>query len=159
MAARVRRGGRVLAFGNGGSATDAQDIAADCMIPPVAGWRVIPALSLTNDVGVMTAVANDVGFDHVFVRQLAAFGRSDDVAIGISTSGTSRSVIAGLEAAKARGLLTIALVGNDGGSLARSASVDVCLTASSTYTPRIQEAHATIWHAMLSVVQQEAENV
>jgi D-sedoheptulose 7-phosphate isomerase len=159
MAARVRRGGRVLAFGNGGSATDAQDIAADCMIPPVAGWRVIPALALTNDIGVMTAVANDVGFDHVFARQVAAFGRSDDIAIGISTSGTSRSVIAGLEAAKARGLRTVALVGDDGGSLARSAAVDVCLTAPSTYTPRIQEAHATIWHAMLSVAHAEAETI
>jgi D-sedoheptulose 7-phosphate isomerase len=157
IAARVLRGGRILAFGNGGSATDAQDAVADCMIPPVAGWRPIPALALTNDIGVVTAVANDVGFEHVYARQVAAFGGPDDVAIGISTSGTSRSVIAGLAAAKARGLLTIALSGNDGGNLARSPAVDVCLTAPSDYTPRIQEAHATIWHAMLSVAQLETE--
>jgi D-sedoheptulose 7-phosphate isomerase len=157
IATRVQRGGRLLAFGNGGSATDAQDAVADCMVPPIAGWKAIPALALTNDIGVLTAVANDVGFEHVFARQVVAFGRPDDTALGISTSGMSRSVLVGLEAARMRGLRTIALAGNNGGALARSSAVDFCLTAPSDYTPRIQEAQATIWHAMLSVAQDTRE--
>lgn len=155
--ARVDRGGRLLAFGNGGSATDAQDAVADCMAPPVRGWTTIPALALTDDIGVVTAVANDVGFDHVYTRQILAFGGPNDIALGISTSGTSRSIITAIEAAKASGLLTMALVGSDGGTLARSPAVDICVTVPSDYTPRIQEAHATIWHAMLSVAQEGGE--
>ena len=154
MADRIRRGGRLLAFGNGGSATDAQDAVVDCLAPPVIGWRRIPALALTNDVGVLTAVANDVGFDHVYARQVMAFAGPQDIALGISTSGASRSVIAGLEAARAKGLLTIGLSGHDGGALAQSPAVDICLTVPSSYTPRIQEVHATTWHAMLSVAHQ-----
>jgi D-sedoheptulose 7-phosphate isomerase len=155
LATRISTGGRLLAFGNGGSATDAQDAAADCMVPPAAGWRPIPALALTNDVGVVTAVANDVGFDHVFSRQVIAFGRRQDIALGISTSGTSRSVLEGLREAKQRGLLTIALAGCDGGGMTSPAVADVCLVAPSDYVPRIQEAHATIWHALLGAVQAE----
>ena len=158
MRARIDRGGRLLAFGNGGSATDAQDAVADCMTPQVHGWRPIPALALTADVGVVTAVANDVGFDHVSARQLQAFGTPHDIALGISTSGNSRSIISGFEAARNRGMLTIALSGNDGGLLARSPAVDICLTAPNDYTPRIQEAHATIWHAMLTVAHETAES-
>jgi D-sedoheptulose 7-phosphate isomerase len=153
VAERFASGGRLLAFGNGGSATDAQDASADCMTPPVDSWRRLPALALANDVGVVTGVANDVGYDHVFARQVLAFGRPQDIALGISTSGASRSVIRGMEGARKRGLLTIALSGNDGGALAESAAVDHCLIAGSDYVPRIQEAHATIWHALLGAVQ------
>ncbi len=155
IADRIRRGGRLLAFGNGGSATDAQDAAADCLVPPNAQWRPLPALALTNDIGVVTAVGNDVGFDHVFSRQVIAFGGDSDIALGFSTSGTSRNVVAAMIEAKSRGLLTVAMAGSDGGQLARSAAVDYCFTAPSEHLPRIQEAHATTWHALLSVVQEE----
>lgn len=154
IADRIRRQGRLLAFGNGGSATDAQDAAADCLAPPFAGWQRLPALALTNDVGVVTAVGNDVGFEHVFSRQVIAFGRPGDIALGFSTSGASRNIIAAFAEAKARGLLTIAMSGGDGGTLARSSSVDFCFTAPSEHLPRIQEAHATAWHALLATVQE-----
>ena len=155
FAARVRQNGRLLAFGNGGSATDAQDAAVDCLAPPVSGWRAIPAMALINDVGVVSAIANDVGFDHVFSRQVIAFGRATDIALGFSTSGASRNVVAAMNEAKARGLLTIAMSGGDGGELARSPAVDLCVTVPSEYVPRIQEAHATAWHALLAVAQEE----
>jgi D-sedoheptulose 7-phosphate isomerase len=155
IADRVRRKGRLLAFGNGGSATDAQDAAADCLAPPIAQWQRVPALALTNDVGVVTAIGNDVGFEHVFSRQVIAFGGPNDIAVGFSTSGASPNVLAAMSEAKSRGLLTVALNGGDGGKLARSAVVDYCFTAPSEHLPRIQEAHATTWHALLSVVQQE----
>ena len=150
---RLRRGGKLLAFGNGGSATDAEDLAVDCTCPPVEQWRPLSALALTSDVGIVTAVANDVGFDHVFARQVTAFGRRDDVAVGFSTSGMSRNVIAAMAEAKSRGMLTIGFSGGGGGALARSVDVDVCFTVPADYTPRIQEAHATIWHALLTGVQ------
>lgn len=155
IAVRVARGGRLLAFGNGGSATDAQDVALDCLAPPLATWRQIPALALPNDIGVVTGVANDVGFEHVFSRQILAFGRPDDIALGISTSGTSRNVIAALDTSKQRGLLTLGLAGYDGGAMAGSSSIDHCVVVEGDYIPRIQEAHATIWHALLSAVQAE----
>ena len=155
IASRLARGGRLLAFGNGGSATDAEDAAIDCMAPPTAGWRAVPALALTADAGIITAVGNDVGFDHVFARQVAAYGRPADVALGFSTSGTSRSVLNGLREAGARGLLTVALAGYDGGAMAAPGAVDYCFVAPSDYVPRIQEAHATIWHALLGAAQSE----
>jgi D-sedoheptulose 7-phosphate isomerase len=153
FAACVRAGGRLLAFGNGGSATDAQDAAVDCLVPRLPQWRVIPALALVNDIGVVSAVANDVGFDHVFARQVIAFGRPGDVALGFSTSGASRNVLAAMSEARARGLLTMAMSGGAGGELARA--VDFCFTTPSEYIPRIQEAHATAWHALLSAAQEE----
>jgi D-sedoheptulose 7-phosphate isomerase len=150
VSARCARGGRLLALGNGGSATDAEDAVIDATAPPVAGWRPVPALALTRDLGVITAVANDVGFDHVFARQIAAFGRPDDIALAFSTSGASRNLLAAMSEARRRGLLTIALSGGDGGALARSPDVDFCFTAPSEQLPRIQEAHATTWHALWS---------
>ena len=114
MAAAFARGGCLLAFGNGGSATDAADAAADCIRPPVAEWRPLPALSLAADPSVVTAIANDVGFDNVFSRQVIAYGRAGDVAVGFSTSGSSRNVLAGLAQAHRQGLLTIAFGGYDG---------------------------------------------
>ncbi|MFN2447169.1 MAG: SIS domain-containing protein [Vicinamibacterales bacterium] len=155
IASRIRRHGKLLAIGNGGSATDAQDAAADCLAPPLSGWYQVPAMALTNDVGVLTAIGNDVGFDHVFSRQIIAFARPPDIALGFSTSGVSRNVVVAMDEAKARGLLTIAMSGGDGGTLARSPSVDFCFTVPSEHLPRIQEVHATTWHALLSVVQEE----
>jgi D-sedoheptulose 7-phosphate isomerase len=143
---RLSRGGRLLAFGNGGSSTDAQDVAFDLA---ALGW---PALALTDDAATVTAVGNDVGFDNVFARQLIALARPHDVALAISTSGSSPNVIAGLEEARRRGLLTCALTGYDGGRLAELGWLDHLLIARSDYIPRLQEAHATMYHLLVEAV-------
>ncbi|MDQ6634424.1 MAG: SIS domain-containing protein, partial [Gemmatimonadota bacterium] len=153
MADRFVRGGKLLAFGNGGSATDADDATADCMSPPRAGWRALPALSLPADSATVTAVANDVGLESVFARQLGAVGERGDIALGISTSGNSGNVVAAFAEAKRRGMLTVALTGYDGGAIARSNTVDFCFVARREFVPRIQEGHATLWHALLDLVQ------
>jgi D-sedoheptulose 7-phosphate isomerase len=153
MAPRVARGGKLLAFGNGGSATDADDAAADCLAPPLAGWRALPALSLPADGATLSAVANDVGVEHVFVRQLLALGERGDIALGISTSGRAPNVIAGLAAARRRGMLTIAFAGYDGGAVAGEGAADFCFVARREFVPRIQEGHATLWHLLLELVQ------
>jgi D-sedoheptulose 7-phosphate isomerase len=145
-------GATLFAFGNGGSTTDAQDIVADLLDPPLPGCPPLPAISLTDDIAVVTAVANDVGFDNIFSRQIIAFGRPGDIALGISTSGNSGNVLAALEQAKKQGLLTVALPGYDGGKMARSPAVDHCIISSSDHIPRIQEGQATIYHALLEVV-------
>jgi D-sedoheptulose 7-phosphate isomerase len=144
---RVRRGGKLLLFGNGGSATDANDWAIDCVHPP-AGYRPIPAISLATEPATLTAIANDVGLDNAFLRQLVAHAAPEDVAIAISTSGGSRNVVAALEEARRRGLLTIALLGNDGGEIVRRALADVPIVVRSDYIPRIQEVQASIYHVM-----------
>ena len=142
---RIEAGGKVLAFGNGGSATDAQDLVGDLVVPP-GDMHPIPAISLTNDAAVVTAVGNDVGFDNVFARQVIAYGREPDVAVAISTSGGSRNVLAALEEASRRGLLTVGLSGYGGGPQA-----DACERAhviDADYIPRIQEAQATQYHVL-----------
>jgi D-sedoheptulose 7-phosphate isomerase len=145
VAERLKRGGKVLALGNGGSATDAQDLVTDLMFPP-PGMSPIPALSLTNDEAVVTAVGNDVGFENVFARQIIAYGAPTDVAIAISTSGGSRNVLGAMDEARQRGLLTVALAGYGGGQLAEMC--DVTLVVHGDYIPRIQEAQATHYHVM-----------
>ncbi len=152
MASAFARGATLWAFGNGGSTTDAQDIVADLACPPLPGCRPLPAVALTNDIAVVTAVANDVGFDNVYSRQIIAFGRPGDIAFGISTSGNSPNVLVALEQAKKQGLMTLALVGYDGGKTLHSPAVDYCIVAPSDHTPRIQEGHATIYHALLDIV-------
>lgn len=142
---RLEAGGKIVAFGNGGSATDAQDLVADLMAPP-PGLRAHPALSLTNEEAVITGVGNDVGFDNVFARQVIAYGNEGDVAIAISTSGGSRNVVAAIEEAKRRGLLTVALAGYGGGALG-----ELCErvhAVNGDYVPRIQEAQATQYHVL-----------
>lgn len=153
MAARFSAGGKLLAFGNGGSATDADDAAIDCMSPSRAGWRSLPALSLPGDSATVTALANDVGLDHVFTRQLGAIGSGVDIALGFSTSGNSGNVVAAFADAKRRGMLTIGLTGYDGGAVARAGAVDFCFVARREFVPRIQEGHATLWHTLLELVQ------
>ncbi len=143
---RLQRGGRVIAFGNGGSSTDAQDLAADCC---ELGW---PAIALTNDPATVTAVGNDVGFDKVFARQLIALGREADVAVAISTSGSSANVVAALEEAHRRSMLTCAITGYDGGRLAELPWLGHLFVVGSDYVPRLQEAHATIYHLLLDAV-------
>lgn len=145
IAERVQLGGRVLVFGNGGSATDAQDLTVDLVAPP-HGMRPVPALSLTNDAAVITAVSNDVGFENVFARQVIAYGRAGDVAVAISTSGGSRNVVAALQEARRRGLLTVGLAGYGGGRMA-----ELCGRAhvvEGDYIPRIQEAQASQYHCL-----------
>ncbi len=153
MAMRFGRSGKLLAFGNGGSATDSDDAAIDCMIPPCMDWRPLPAISLAADSATLSAVANDVGLESVFSRQLGALGTSDDIALGFSTSGNSGNVVAGFIEARRRGMLTVALTGYDGGMIARSRTVDFCFVARREFVPRIQEGHATLWHSLLELVQ------
>jgi D-sedoheptulose 7-phosphate isomerase len=152
MASAFARGATLLAFGNGGSTTDAQDLVAELLTPPFAGWVPLPAIALTNDIAVVTAVANDVGFENIYIRQLIAFGRPGDIAFGISTSGNSTNVLLAFEQAKKQGMLTIGLTGYDGGKIMRSAAVDCCINVPSDHIPRIQEAQATAYHALLDVL-------
>lgn len=145
-------GATLFAFGNGGSATDAQDLVAELTNPPWPDVRPVPAIALTNDIAVVTAVGNDVGFDHVFARQVIAFGRPGDIAVGFSTSGNSTNVLLALEQARKQGLLTVGIAGYDGGKMAHSPALDYCIVAQSEHIPRIQEAQATVYHALLTVV-------
>ena len=153
MAERFARGATLLTFGNGGSATDADDAASDCLTPPVPGWRALPAVSLCAEAATVTALTNDVGFEHVFARQIAALGRPGDIALGISTSGSSANVVAAMAQAQRRGMLTVSFSGYDGGALARGGNVAHCFVARREFVPRIQEGHATLWHALLELVQ------
>jgi D-sedoheptulose 7-phosphate isomerase len=144
--ARLERGGRLVTFGNGGSSTDAQDAAIDCA---ALGW---PAVALTNDAATVTAVGNDVGFENAFARQLIPLARESDVALAISTSGSSPNVVAGLEEARRRGMLTCAITGYDGGRLRGLEGLDHLFVVGSDYIPRLQEAHATVYHLLLEAV-------
>ncbi|MEV0600471.1 SIS domain-containing protein [Streptomyces sp. NPDC050315] len=157
MAERFAAGGRLFAFGNGGSSTDAQSLATTFLHPPGgpgAGAVVLPALSLTSDAAVVTALSNDVGFEVVFARQLAAFGRAGDIAVGLSTSGGSGNVVRALEEAARRGLLTVALAGHHGGRLAQLASLDHLFIIPSDSVHRIQEAQTTVYHVLWELIQQ-----
>jgi D-sedoheptulose 7-phosphate isomerase len=153
MAQAFARGATLLAFGNGGSATDAQDIVCDLAYPPFPGARPLPALALVNDVAVITAIGNDVGFDAVYTRQVIAFGRAGDIAFGISTSGNSSNILRAFEQAKRQGLLTVGMAGYDGGNMARSSALDYCIITPGDHIPRIQEAQATAYHALLEIIQ------
>jgi D-sedoheptulose 7-phosphate isomerase len=144
---RLRRGGKLILFGNGGSATDANDFAIDCVLPP-PGYQPVPAVSLALEPANITAVANDIGTDAIFLRQLIAQARPEDVAIGISTSGGSRNIIMALEEAHKRGLTTVALLGYDGGEIKRQRLADFPVVVNCDYIPRIQEVQASIYHVI-----------
>jgi D-sedoheptulose 7-phosphate isomerase len=152
MARAFASGATLLAFGNGGSTTDAQDLVTDLLNPPRPEWPPLPAIALPNDIAVVTAVGNDVGFENIFTRQIIAFGRRGDIALGISTSGNSLNLIAAFEQAKKQGLLTVGLAGYDGGKTAQSKAVDYCIISPSDHIPRIQEAQATVYHTLLEVI-------
>lgn len=152
IAARLERGGRMLACGNGGSATDAADVVADCLTPPRPGWRVIPALALPDHTAMVTAVGNDVGFEQVYARQIIALAEPADVLILFSTSGASPNILAAAAEAARQRLLAAAFVGSDDAALARG-GVRYRFTVQRRYIPRIQEAHATLWHALLTLIQ------
>jgi D-sedoheptulose 7-phosphate isomerase len=147
IAERIRRGGKLIIFGNGGSATDANDFAMDC-VAPTAGWKPIPAVSLALEPANITAIANDVGTEVIFLRQMIAQAQPDDVAVAISTSGGSRNIIMALEEARKRNLLTVALLGYDGGEIHRRGLADFPLIVRCDYIPRIQEIQASVYHVM-----------
>jgi D-sedoheptulose 7-phosphate isomerase len=142
----LRGGGRLLALGNGGSATDAMDVVADLRA------RGLRALDLTEDTAILTALANDIGVEAIFARQVIAHGREGDVVLAISTSGGSANVIAALEEARRRGLATVALVGYDGGRVAAEGLADWVVVTRSQHIPRIQEAQASAYHVLLELV-------
>jgi D-sedoheptulose 7-phosphate isomerase len=149
---RLSRGGKLIIFGNGGSATDANDWAMDCVMPP-EGRRTIPAISLSMEPANITALANDVGAEVIFARQLMAQACPEDIAIGISTSGGSRNIVMALEEARKRKLLTVALLGNDGGEVARRSLADFPIIVRSDYIPRIQEVQASAYHIILEMLE------
>jgi D-sedoheptulose 7-phosphate isomerase len=149
---RLRRGGKLILFGNGGSATDANDFAIDCVLPP-PGYQSVPAVSLSLEPANITAVANDIGADAIFLRQLIAQARPDDVALGISTSGGSRNIVMALEEARKRNMLTVALLGYDGGEIKRKRLADFSVVVTCDYIPRIQEVQASIYHVIRESLQ------
>jgi D-sedoheptulose 7-phosphate isomerase len=152
MARSFLGGGRLFTFGNGGSSTDAQAMATTFLRPP-AGGRPLPALSLTDDIAVVTALANDIGFEVVFARQLAAFGRPGDIAVGLSTSGNSDNLVRAFEEASRRGLLTVGLAGYQGGKMAELDTIDHLFVVPSSSVHRIQEAQTTVYHVLWELTQ------
>jgi D-sedoheptulose 7-phosphate isomerase len=152
LRARLDGGGRVLALGNGGSATDAMDVVADFRDAP-AGWPRRRALDLTEDPAILTAIANDVGIEAIFARQVIAHGRERDVLLALSTSGNSANVIAALAEARRRGLTTLAMVGYDGGRVADERLADHVVVTRSQHIPRIQEAQASAYHVLRELVE------
>jgi D-sedoheptulose 7-phosphate isomerase len=149
----LRGGGKLLLFGNGGSAADAQHLAAEFVGRFRIERQALPAIALTTDSSILTAVGNDYGFDQIFARQVQALGRPGDVAIGISTSGNSPNVTSAITQAAKQELKTIGLVGKDGGSLAKC--VDISITVASTNVAMIQECHITIGHILCELVENE----
>jgi phosphoheptose isomerase len=147
----VTTGGKVLAFGNGGSATDAEHLVSELVGRFEKERRGLAGIALTPGSAVVTAIANDYGYERVFTRQIEALGREGDVAFGISTSGRSPNVLEGLAAAKACGMTTIALTGRDGGPM--GAQVDIHLNVAEASTARVQEVHRTIIHAVCALVE------
>jgi D-sedoheptulose 7-phosphate isomerase len=146
--ARLEAGATMFVFGNGGSATDANDWAIDCVTPP-DGAPSIRAVSLSIEPASISAIANDIGREAIFVRQLIAHGRRGDVAVAISTSGGSTNVMAALDEARKRGMLTIALLGYDGGEIVRRGLADLAIVVRCDYIPRIQEVQASTYHVMI----------
>jgi D-sedoheptulose 7-phosphate isomerase len=155
MAERFQQGGRLLAFGNGGSATDAEG-AVDLFRSPPSG-RSLPALSLVDDRAVLTALANDVGFELVFSRQVIAHAHPHDIAVGFSTSGDSANVLRGLEEASTQGLLTVGFSGYTGGAMATSAFIAHCLVVPSESVHRIQEAQNALMLRLWEAVQRSLD--
>jgi D-sedoheptulose 7-phosphate isomerase len=152
MAAGFEAGATLWTFGNGGSSTDAQEIVHSYLDPP-NGYRTLPALCLTSDAAIVTALSNDVGYDVVFARQLRAFGRAGDIAMGLSTSGGSANVLGAFDDAKAMGLMTVGIAGYGGGRMAESSSVDHLFAVSSASVHRVQEVQTTIYHVLWELIQ------
>jgi len=148
----LKKDGKVILFGNGGSASDSQHIAAELVGRFKKDRMALAAISLSTNTAVLTSLANDYGYDVVFAKQIEALGRKNDVAIGISTSGKAKNVVLGIKQAKKMDLKTVVLAGGDGGELTRSA--DISLIVPSSITARIQETHITIGHIVCELVEQ-----
>jgi D-sedoheptulose 7-phosphate isomerase len=151
IAGRLESGGKIVAFGNGGSATDANDLVADCVAPPT-DMKPIPAVSLSAEPANITAVANDIGTEAIFTRQLIAHAQPEDVAVAFSTSGGSPNILSALAEARKRGLLTVGIVGYDGGRILGERLADHAVVVRSDYIPRIQEVQASIYHVLLGLI-------
>ncbi len=156
LRARLDAGARLLACGNGGSATDAMDLVADLINPPLQDWTQRRAIDLTADPSILTAIANDVGVAKIFQRQVIAYGREGDTLVVLSTSGNSENLIAALAEARSRGLATIAMVGYDGGRIAAEALADHVVITRSQNIPRIQEAQASAYHVLRELIEVDA---
>lgn len=149
----IREGGKIILFGNGGSAADAQHIAGELVGRFKLERKGLPAVALTTNTSILTSIANDYSFDNIFSRQLEALGKKGDLVVGISTSGKSKNVIEGLKKAKELGLKTVSLTGEKGENLRKFS--DICLQVPSHQTPRIQEAHILIGHIICELVEEE----
>ncbi len=147
----LRRGGKLMLCGNGGSAADAQHVAAELVSRFLRERQALAAIALTADTSILTAIGNDYTFDRVFARQIEALGRAGDIVFGMSTSGRSRNIVAALEAARAGGLKTIALTGRDGGPVGAAAAIHINVPSEST--PRVQEVHITLLHVICDLVE------
>ena len=152
MAETLRKGGKILFFGNGGSAADAQHLAAEFVNRFLRDRGALAAVSLTTDTSALTSIGNDLGFDQIFSRQVEALGRPGDLVVAISTSGNSPNVLRGVEAARRLGCGTVGLTGGSGGLLANA--VDEAFIVPSAETPRIQETHITLGHALCALVDE-----
>jgi len=155
LLAAIKSGNKLLLFGNGGSAADAQHIAAEFVGRFALDRPALPALALSVNTSCVTAIGNDYGFEQVFSRQLEALARPGDVAIGFSTSGNSPNILYAISTAKKMDLRTVALTGTPGGKLKQAADLDHCLCVPSSETPRIQECHILIGHIVSELVEQE----
>jgi D-sedoheptulose 7-phosphate isomerase len=152
MAVRFHRGGKLVVFGAGGSSTDAQHVAVEFVHPVIVGKRALPAISLTTDVATVTGIAEREGVSAIFAHQIRFLAEPADIALGIDADGSSASVLAGLETAAGLGLLTIALVGGDGGRIAASKAAGHLLTAPSDDPRVVKELHVTIYHVLWELV-------
>lgn len=152
VADMYQRNGRLFTMGNGGSSCDAAHIAVEFLHPVTTGRPALPAVNLAADQAMMTAVGNDVGFDHIFVRQLIAQGKSGDGVIGVSTSGNSENIMRTFKKAKEMGMTTIGLTGGHGGAMASSSAIDHCLVVPTESIHRIQECHVLIYHILWDLV-------
>jgi D-sedoheptulose 7-phosphate isomerase len=152
LADSYRAGGRLYTMGNGGSSCDAAHIAVEFQHPVTAGRPALPAQNLAQDMAMISAVGNDVGFAEVFARQLPGLARRGDVALGVSTSGNSANVLRGLEVAHELGCRTLGLAGGNGGAMAQSPTIDLCLVVGSDSIHRVQETHVAIYHVLWDLV-------
>ena len=152
MAVRFHRGGKLVVFGNGGPSTDAQHVAVEFVHPVIVGKRALPAISLTSDVATLTGIANRVGLAEVFAHQIRFLGEPADIALGLSTDGNCENVHSGLVRARELGMLTVALVGGDGGAIAAGGVADHVLVARSNDPRVVKEVHVTMYHVLWELV-------
>jgi D-sedoheptulose 7-phosphate isomerase len=152
MAVRFHAGGKLVVFGNGGAATDAQHVAVEFVHPVIVGKRALPAISLTSDVATVTGVAKQAGFDETFAHQIRCLAQRDDIALGLSSDGNCRNVLDGLRTARDRGLLTIALVGGDGGAIAAAQVAEHTIVTTATDARVVKEVHVTTYHVLWELV-------